>query len=191
MFRNYTPKRRSITRVVSSHRNHKADLKIDFHSRCGYCDSPDSWKITYYEIDHFIPEKILTIKTRTDYSNLVYSCRSCNNAKRKQWPTNDENIPNANNEGFVDPCDDSYNSHFKRQTSGEIKYITKLGKWMYFAMKLHKPQHQILWNIEALREMIKEIEKLNNKLNSHPEVQNLLLETYRRFTAYVDGFRAL
>lgn len=190
-FRAKTPKRRAIDKVVHSYRDHKPDLRIDFQSRCGYCDTIDEWKITYYEVDHFIPKNILTVKSLTDYSNLVYTCRSCNNAKRKKWPTNDENIPYKNNAGFIDPCDDHYNSHFSRKDTGEIEHVTPLGKWMYYAMKLYKPQHKIIWNLEQLRQMINEIESLNSLLNGHPKIQKLLLDTYRAFVSYTDEFRVL
>ena len=76
---------------------------------------------------------MLTTIKDTDYSNLVYSCRSCNNAKRKKWPTGKEHIHN----------------------DGKIIPVTPLGKWMYDELKLHKRQHQILWNIEQLDETLK------------------------------------
>lgn len=195
-FRNTTPKRRTITKVVNSHSDHRTDLRLDFFERCGYCNAIDSWKVTYYEIDHFIPKKrnkqpFLTIKSNTDYSNLVYACRSCNNSKRNKWPTNDQNVPNLNNEGFIDPCDDAYNTHFERSSKGQIRYSTDLGKWIHNALNFGKPQHEILWNLEELRKMIDEIESLNIKLNSHPKVQVLLLNTYRNFVSYIDQFRIL
>lgn len=195
-FRTNTPKRRPITRVVNSYSDHKADLRIDFSERCGYCNSLDTWKLTYFEIDHFIPQKrnkvqFLTIKSNTDYSNLVYSCRSCNNAKSNKWPTGDQNIPNRNDEGFVDPCDNTFNAHFERTANGQINYSTNLGKWMHKALNFNKPQHEILWNLEELRKMIDEIEALNTKLNSQPAVQLSLLNTYRNFVKYVDQLRAL
>jgi hypothetical protein len=180
-----------VVPAKNSYRDHKPDLKIDFQSRCGYCNSIDEWRIAYYEIDHFIPEDILTIKSLSDYSNLVYACRSCNNAKRKKWPTKNENIPNQNDEGFIDPCDDNYNANFSRKETGEIEYLTPLGKWMYYALKFHKPQHKIIWNLDRLREMNNEIEKLNDVLKNHPATQSLLLNTYRAFVAYTDQFRSL
>ncbi|MBL7858202.1 MAG: HNH endonuclease [Cyclobacteriaceae bacterium] len=190
-FRSKCPIRRPITTPVNSHRDHKPDLKIDFLSRCGYCNAHDEWKTTYYEVDHFIPENILTIKTTTDYSNLVYSCRSCNNSKRKKWPSNDENIPNNGNEGFVDPCEQSYDSHFSRRDTGEIDHVTNLGKWMYNALQLHKPHHKIVWNLENLNEMIKELKILENSLDNAPEIKAKLLEVYSEFTSYYAQLRAL
>lgn len=190
LFRDFTPKRRDIKTVVTSYRDYKSDLRIDFKERCGYCNSLDTWKLTYYEVDHFIPEAILTIKSNTDYSNLIYSCRSCNNAKRKKWPSGDENVPNINDEGWIEPCDDSYKEQFSRTINGEIKYETALGKWMYYALKLNKPQHQIIYNLEVLRSLIMELEKLNEKINN-PIIEKLLLNTYRGFVNYIDQFKAL
>ncbi|SHG79100.1 TIGR02646 family protein [Chryseolinea serpens] len=190
-FRSECPVRRPITVTVNSHRDHKPNLKIDFFSRCGYCNAHDEWKSTYYEVDHFIPEYILTIKSKTDYSNLVYSCRSCNNAKRKKWPSNDQSVPNINNEGFVDPCEPTYESHFSRRTTGEIDHETDLGKWMYFALKLHKPHHKIVWNLENLNQMITELKKLENNLDDQPEIKAKLLKVYDEYTAYYAQLRAL
>ncbi|AEE50515.1 HNH endonuclease [Haliscomenobacter hydrossis] len=191
LFRENTPRRRNITRAVSSHSSHKPDLKLDFGSRCGYCNSSDIWKITYYEVDHFIPESILTTKSSTDYSNLVYSCRSCNNAKRKKWPTNDENVPNKNGVGFVDPCDDDYTNHFARKDNGEILFNTTLGEWMYHALKLYKPQHQIIWKLEQLEPIISDIKKMNDKVNIPEHLKDRIISVYDEFNDYLTQLRSL
>lgn len=190
-FRDHTPKRRNITRAVSTHRDHKSDLKTDFISKCGYCNASDTWKITYYEVDHFIPEAILTIKSNTDYSNLVYSCRSCNNAKRKKWATDDENVPNKNNKGFIDPCDDDYLNHFARKDTGEIQFSSELGEWIYYALKLHKPQHQIIWNLEQIEVYINQI-KLLIKTNQIPEaLKDSIIKIFDKYTDYINQWRNL
>lgn len=191
VFRNHTPKRRNITRVVTTHSAHKADLKVDFVSKCGYCNSSDIWKTTYYEVDHFIPESILTIMPKTDYRNLVYSCRSCNNAKRKKWPTNDENIPNRNDEGFIDPCEDDYSNHFSRSDIGEIKYNSKLGEWMYYALKFYKPQHQIIWQLEQIEPIISEIKKINNLAIIPVNVKDLIINAIIKYDNYRNELRNL
>lgn len=191
VFRDHTPKRRNIVRDVQTHRDHKDDLKIDFLSRCGYCNSSDSWKITYFEVDHFIPEAILTKKTATDYSNLVYSCRSCNNAKRKKWPTNDENVSNRNNEGFVDPCDDDYRKQFVRKDNGEILFNTRLGEWMYYALKLHKPQHQVIWNLEQLEPIVAEIKAIASLVDIPEQIKDMIIKVLIKYDDYRDQLRNL
>lgn len=183
-FRKQTPKRRNITRSVSTHRDHRDDLKRDFNSRCGYCDDIDTWRVIWFEIDHFIPEKILKSKTPQDYSNLVYSCRSCNNAKRANWPSNDENIPIVNNEGFIDPCEDEFQNQFSRESDGSITPNTEIGSWMYLKLKLHKPQHQIIWTISLIDDMIDEIEGKINGANVDQAIKDSLLDLYRKFRDY-------
>ena len=190
-FRDHTPKRRNITKAVTTHRDHKADLKIDFISKCGYCNSSDTWKTTYFEVDHFIPEALLTIKHNTDYSNLVYSCRSCNNAKRKKWPTNDENIPNRNDEGFIDPCEDDYLNQFSRSDIGEVLYNSKLGEWMYYALKLHKPQHQIIWQLEQIEPIIAEIKQINNLVDIPISVKDMIIKVFIKYDNYRNELRDL
>lgn len=184
VFREHTPKRRNIMASVSSYRKHRADLKLDYQDRCGYCNSIDTWRFIWFEIDHFVPKKYLKTISDTDYSNLVYSCRSCNNAKRAKWPTGNEKIHNRNNKGFIDPCSKDYNFQFERLKTGAIKPKTKLGEWMYNAMKLYKPQHEIIWNIDLLDKLIEEIEE-RLSLYSNDELKNRLLKSYREFRKYV------
>jgi uncharacterized protein (TIGR02646 family) len=191
IFREHTPKRRNITAAVNKYGDHRSDLRIDYKNRCGYCDGFDSFRFTYFEIDHFIPQNkdkkpFLTIKSNTDYSNLVYSCKACNNAKSNKWPTNDENVPNRNDEGFIDPCNDDYNNHFGRTADGRITYNTKLGEWKYKNLKLHKPQHQIIWKIEELEKLIAEVKVIQTVDPSDTHFKNLLISVYDEFQNYLN-----
>jgi hypothetical protein len=193
-FRVDKPVRRPITTAVAKYSNHKPDLKIDFFSRCGYCNATDTWKTVYYEVDHFIPYKrekkiFLTIKTPEDYSNLVYSCRSCNNAKRNKWPTNNQNVPNRNNEGFVDPCDAQYVNHFERTDNGEIQYTTDLGEWMYYALKLHKPHHQVVWQLEQLEPIVKQIKSITDLSKIPVNIKDMIINLLIRYDNYRDELR--
>lgn len=187
-FRHQTPKRRVITTAVAHYSEHRNDLQIDFKNRCGYCNDINTWRFASFEIDHFIPRKkdkkpFLTIKTETDYSNLVYACKSCNNSKSNKWPTNDQNIHYQNNKGFIDPCDDEYSNQFTRLNNGEIRSTTDLGEWIYNELKLYKPQHEVIWNIEQLDLLIDESEKLL-KDNCDENLKTALLTLYREYRAY-------
>ncbi len=183
IFREHTPKRRPITTVVSRHGDHRSDLRIDYKNRCGYCNDIESYRITWFEIDHFVPKEYLKTITETDYSNLVYTCRSCNNAKRAKWPTKDEKIHHQNDIGFIDPCDDTYNNQFGRLNNGRIVPQTKLGGWIYNSLKLYKPQHEVIWNIELLDKLIDEInEVLEHSPNDNlKERLTLCLLEYRKY----------
>ena len=71
---------------------HKPDLREDFNKQCAYCGFFDGYRHTYFEVDHFIPKVFLEkISSKIDlcqYSNLVYSCKFCNNNKLSKWPSN-------------------------------------------------------------------------------------------------------
>ncbi|WP_436414123.1 HNH endonuclease [Petrimonas sp.] len=190
VFRIKHPQRRNITRLVNSYSDHKNDLRIDFHQHCGYCDCWDKFKTTYFEIDHFIPENILTIMPKTDYRNLVYSCRSCNNAKRAKWPTENENIHNQNNQGFIDPCHDNYALQFERTDNGEIKWTTELGKWMFITLKLGKPQHAIIWQLEQLDDIIAQIRQIIDENPNH-YLKDKLLKMCLTYIDYENQLRSL
>ena len=137
---------------------HKPDLREDFNSHCGYCGSYDGYRHTWYEVDHFIPKSLLDEDmSNVEYSNLVYSCKFCNNKKLAKWPTEDITIPNANNKGFVDPCDKTYDTHLYRMEDGSIMWKTLLGKWMWeIAFKFDERNYSIklLWEVNQLRKLI-------------------------------------
>jgi hypothetical protein len=183
VFRGHTPKRRSITTVVNKYGDHRSDLRIDFKNRCGYCNDIESYRITWFEIDHFVPKEYLKTITETDYSNLVYACRSCNNAKRAKWPTKEEKVHHQNDIGFIDPCNDTYNNQFDRLNNGRIVPKTKLGEWIYNSLKFYKPQHEVIWNIELLDTLIDEINLVleHSQNDNMKERLTLCLLEYRKY----------
>jgi len=183
-FRNHTPKRRIIKKVVGKHGDHRADLRLDYQNRCGYCNDIDTWRFNWYEIDHFVPQKYLVTVSSTAYENLVYACRSCNNAKRAEWPTKDEKVHHQHDMGFIDPCDDAYNDQFERLVNGRIVPQTPLGNWMFNTLRLYKPQHEIIWNIELLDTMIDEIEEIL-KHSPDTDLTDWLLQCYQEFRNYI------
>ncbi|MFE3872134.1 HNH endonuclease [Flavobacterium sp. ZS1P70] len=157
---------------------HKPDLCQDFHSHCGYCGSYDGYRHTWYEVDHFIPKSLLDGKiSNVEYSNLVYSCKFCNNTKLAKWPTNDINIPNHNDQGFVDPCNEDYDNHLYRTNDGSIMWKTDLGKWMWeIAFKFDERNYAIklLWEVNQIRKIILKYAKELSKMNIHSEEYKLV-----------------
>lgn len=182
-FRKETPKRRNITTAVSKYSHHKDELKKDYKCRCGYCDDIDVWRTAWFEIDHFVPQKYLKTIKDTDYSNLVYACRSCNNSKSAHWPTGDELVHNKNDEGFIDPCHIDYEKQFQRYDDGRIIYQTRLGEWMYYKLKLHKPQHEIIWQIQELDNLIEECDNVLKTIENDA-LKDKVLGLYREYRKY-------
>ncbi len=187
LFRHHTPKRREDPKTVSRYQDHRSDLEVDFSKRCGYCDDIDSWKVNSFEIDHFIPKKYLKTISETTYSNLVYSCRSCNNSKRSKWPSGREDLCVVNNEGFTDPCDASYKDQFERKGDGSIIPLTPHGLWMYDALKLFSNHHHVIWNIERVMPSLEEIEKLYSAGIDNVPVETLkkIIHIQSEFIKYV------
>lgn len=173
--RDRTPVRRASPTenpVGNNWGQHKADLKQDFNDHCGYCHSYDGFRHTYFEVDHFVPKKFFSQFqniTLTQYSNLIYSCKFCNNNKSSKWPSNSETVYHVNDEGFVDPCTDDYAGHFKRNPDGGLMWTTNLGKWMFekgFKFGERYDSIKLLYNLNQLRLTI---DVLITVLNKHPK----------------------
>jgi len=185
-FRSSTPERRDNFPVGRKYSGYKPLLREDFHQRCGYCGDHDFFRMSYYEIDHLVP-RTLAPEMEDDYSNLVYSCRGCNNSKRSKWPTQDKLVHNNGKEGWIDPCDLEYAEQFERLIDGSIKPKTILGDWMWKELSLGNPKHRVIWMLEQLRVELSKTDTI------HPiDVQELTLikelnERYRRFEEKLRG----
>lgn len=149
-FRELTPIQRPAPLFVNNYRLFKKYLKQDFHSKCGYCNDSDSWTggWRFSQLDHFVPRKYLVEIHVNEYSNLIYSCFFCNNAKRAKWPTKDEKLHHNDIEGFVYPKSEDYSKHIARDKQGKIVPLTSVGEYMIKEIKLHLKRHAIIWNLE-------------------------------------------
>ena len=185
-FRKISPQRRSNPSTQSNYRKYKLELREGFHQRCGYCGDHDFFRQTYYEIDHFVPSSIDENGINI-YSNLVYSCRSCNNSKSDKWPTKDSSIPNDEQKGWIDPCDLLYSDQFERMEDGSIRAITELGNWMWTALGLGNPNHRLIWQLESLRELLDKADKMDITNSIEQKKINELNQKYRRFEAELRG----
>ncbi len=160
---------------------HKPDLQVDFHFHCGYCGSYDGYRHTWFEVDHFIPKSLflpIGKLSTEEYTNLVYSCKFCNNNKLSKWPTKNVDIPNQNNEGFVDPCDIDYDNHLYRLSNGGIMWKSDLGKWMWkYAFKFDERDYSIklLWEVNELRKLVlayaAQLSKLDANSKEYKEIK--------------------
>lgn len=188
------PRRRQITTVVATWGDHKPDLKLDFNDRCAYCDSFDGYRHTWYEVDHFIPKDFFRRFANisdTQYDNLVYSCKFCNNGKHNKWPSQSETIFNDGAKGFVDPCDADYDTHFYRKPDGAIMWRTPLGKWMHqTAFKFDQRERGIvlLWNLQRLLKLIEQLGPIVDQLDAQglqfTETHQKLLRYTRTYIKY-------
>jgi len=203
--RDVTPQRRIITTLVKNWGDHKPDLKIDFNNHCAYCHSYDGFRHTWFEVDHFVPKVFfapLGNISLTQYDNLVYSCKFCNNNKHNKWPSKSETIFNNGIEGFEDPGTQLYESHFYRTTNGAIMWKTPLGKWMYTeAFKFDQRERgiRLLWNLNQLRITIKKLDPIvsnltpsdPNYLRLYSQLSRFAIEYFRYHDQLIEYYSSL
>ena len=69
--------------VYTAYESYRPWLRDEFSFRCVHCLKREQWGVVRgtFDIDHFVPQQIAPGRV-TDYDNLVYSCASCNAAKR-------------------------------------------------------------------------------------------------------------
>ena len=87
----------------NDYKKYVPQLREDFKHICGYCGKPEEITTKGFEPDHFVPERIDSSR-KLDYSNLVYSCFTCNRKKLGKWPTENTDKSNDGEVGFVDPA---------------------------------------------------------------------------------------
>lgn len=185
-FRHSSPCRRKTPPTCKQYREYKSILREDFHQRCGYCGDHDFFRDTFYEIDHFVP-KDLDKSRIADYTNLVYSCRICNNTKRAQWPTGNITKPNDGYVGWIDPCDAQYAEQFERIADGSIMAKTRLGTWMWKSLALGNPVHRIKWKLEQLRNELSKMDDIETDNITDLKQIKELNTLYRRFEESLRG----
>lgn len=174
------------------YQDYRADLCTDFNNSCGYCDDSDLFTDkSCFHIDHFAPKKHFPA-LETDYSNLVYSCRFCNNKKRDRWIGNDPKVPNDGDSGFIDPCDPEYSEHLTRNNNGTISAKTTLGEYMVTHLNLSLLRHSVLWNARRSRNLRDQIKPLIDKYRDaglpKSETYCSLLDRYYDLTEEIDKY---
>ena len=90
-------------------RDFREDLGQPFRLQCGYCESTCRGQVDHFRPKSTFPELVY------EWSNWIFACSDCNQAKGDKWPE----------EGYVDPCAASEScrpgNHFTFDTeTGEI-----------------------------------------------------------------------
>jgi len=176
---------RVCTKTYASYTSFKQYIRIDFNSRCGYCDDLDLFHggVRGYQIDHFKPHSIVRFKVlKEEYSNLVYSCPFCNRAKSNKW---------EDTNGFIDPCDVKYNNHLERNSRGQIKSKSEQGNYIHINLNLHLKRHELLWMIEKLQEQSYELDTQLTFLNDGHELELLILREFRKIQQEINRYTNL
>ena len=160
-----TISRRNDVLYQTDYRNYEHDLREDFHHICGYCGKYEMISSKGMELDHFVPDHI-DHSRQCDYTNLVYSCFTCNRKKSGKWPTLDKTIPHNGYVGFADPATPDFDLHLGREEDGEIEYYTAVGEYMYkTAFKFNLRQTRLIWRISQLYQLIEKMKLQIGKMS--------------------------
>jgi len=181
------PSRRSNVTAKTKYSYYKQELREDFLSRCGYCDTLDffSGGRRGFHIDHFAPKSIFDA-LKNSYGNLIYCCPICNMGKSDDWPGTDPLVSFVGDIGYVDPCDPKYHDHLERDTSGKIIAKTALGSYIHRKLKLNLRRRQLCWLLERMESQLEQLRTMLKNKNysgdpSEIEAFCKLQENYFRY----------
>jgi hypothetical protein len=140
-------------------------------------------------VDHFLPRNRYQHLLH-EWSNLYYSCNTCNCHYKKDHPTAKEE---AAGNRFVDPCREDPDDHFRLVRCPEtkqlccIKALTDAGRFALRILKLHARKHlRDYWrelelveqrerdNLRSIDFSITELNITINRCKARAEVENVL-----------------
>ncbi len=167
-----TPKR-TCDKAYKNYSSFKPYLEKDFNGRCGYCDITEIVIGKVFQIDHFAPRQKFP-DLECEYSNLVYTCPSCNRAKWNDWPMSEPAPSHDESRGYVDPCDAEYATHLNRTNCGIVEANTPVGVYMRYKLNLFALKHRYLWLLDIAHHQCEEIGDFLQRLDEDsPEVATL------------------
>jgi len=186
LLRRKVPQRRDGLKQYASHRSYKPYLREDFNKRCGYCDADDKFlgASSAFHVDHFAPQRFE--ERRTDYTNLIYSCRYCNGSKSDYWPSDCPQTSVLKEEGIIDPCEKKYDEHLARNDKGYIFPLTSLGAFIHKLLKLGLARHSVLWKLQHIEANLDKMDAQKESLSIEQfQIYQKLSSEYRSLIAYI------
>ena len=189
MLRRATPVR-TCAKKFSNYRLYKPHLQTDFNNRCGYCDVHDTVSRIPFHIDHFAPVKYFS-ELETEYSNLVYSCPSCNRAKWNYWPMTSSFPSHDGKRGFVDPCKVEYDEHLERKPDGCITAKTILGVYICGKLKLRLRKHRFLWLLDKVMEQCDKIQDFLESADENDSDTKELINKYNELLRHYQSYHRI
>jgi hypothetical protein len=99
-------------------------LRDEFIFRCVYCLHREQWNQggAIFHIDHFVPVAA-DPAGKLEYSNLLYACARCNEAKRAVL-------------GLPDPCQIAFHDCLRIMDNGRIEALNNEGKKLNLVLRL-------------------------------------------------------
>ncbi len=89
----------------------------------------------YYAVEHYQPKTEFPA-LETEYTNLFYSCGTCNGRKGSYVPDDDQE---KRGEIIPNPCDHVMHSHLRSLPDGTVSPHSHTGKWTIDHLDLNAP----------------------------------------------------
>lgn len=130
---------------------YRSELRLDFWYSCAYCSITEvEAQGIGFEIDHYCPRSYCPERTN-DYTNLMWSCSSCNKDKGDYFPKND-----AQEKYYViSPDQDDPRNHFELKEL-QLEPKTETGEFNLSLLRLNRHQ---LKRVRDLRRRLSETEE--------------------------------
>jgi HNH endonuclease len=111
-------------------------VRDEFMFRCVYCRHREQWydRGTTLNIEHFVPV-VVDSSGKLEYTNLLYACATCNNAKRGAF-------------GIPDPCSIAFADCVSVTEDGRLAELNKAGESLVRKLRLNSAknvQHRSRW----------------------------------------------
>jgi hypothetical protein len=102
-------------------------VRDEFMFRCVYCLHREQWygREATFNIDHFLPVTADPLG-KLEYTNLLYACATCNNAKRGIL-------------GVPDPCRVAFADCINVREDGWVEAMNKVGDSLVKKLRLNSP----------------------------------------------------
>ena len=120
-------------------------LRDEFTFRCVYCLHREQWygRAGTFEIEHSVPVSVDPLR-ECEYTNLLYSCRTCNAAKSDVLA-----VP--------DPCVVAFGDCLRINANGEVEPLNDDGRRLRDVLLLNSPssvsyRSRFMQNLKVLRD---------------------------------------
>ena len=125
-------------------------LRDEFTFRCVYCLHREQWydRAATFNIEHFIPV-VVDPSGRCEYTNLLYACATCNNAKQDIV-------------GIPDPCQVAFDECLRIHENGEVEALNDDGIKLREVLRLNSKSN--------VRQRSRWMQTLAALRSTHPEL---------------------
>lgn len=163
-------------------------LRKDFQYRCAYCLVHEHYLggEAGCTIDHYRPQGGLYARPdlKSNYRNLYWTCRECNDNKADTWPSPEEEALGIR---FLDPCmpQDDHDLHWLTNPDGSLEAITLTGKYTIERLMLWRDQlkyHRArIYRWQQQRDELVDLlasKQMSFEMRAHFEAQLVELNTF-------------